>query len=292
MLPADHVVTDEEAFARAVSVAVAQAEQGYLVTFGIVPTHPATGYGYIRTGETHQPLGTGGGPLRGEAEAGGGLPLPALRRLPVEQRHVRVLLHGAHRGAGPPLSRRPRRLPEGPGRGGAAQRPHPPRRGRLRLGPVDLRRLRGHGADRPGGGGGPRRRMERRGRLGGAVGPGGPRRRRQRHRRRRHGPRGAPLPAAGLEPPGGGDRPRRRGGGGDRRRRAGGGPRPRPGGQDPGGAPAGGGAARVRIRRHRLAHLGHFGHPAPRRGHHGAPGDRWTRGTRPPSAPPPTCTAS
>ena len=51
VLPADHVVTDEESFARAVSVAVPQAEQGYLVTFGIVPTHPATGYGYIRTGE-------------------------------------------------------------------------------------------------------------------------------------------------------------------------------------------------------------------------------------------------
>jgi mannose-1-phosphate guanylyltransferase/mannose-6-phosphate isomerase len=55
VLPADHVVTDEEAFARAVSVAVAQAEQGYLVTFGIVPTHPATGYGYIRTGERLSP---------------------------------------------------------------------------------------------------------------------------------------------------------------------------------------------------------------------------------------------
>jgi mannose-1-phosphate guanylyltransferase/mannose-6-phosphate isomerase len=55
VLPADHVVADEEAFARAVSVAVSQAEQGYLVTFGIVPTHPATGYGYIRTGERLSP---------------------------------------------------------------------------------------------------------------------------------------------------------------------------------------------------------------------------------------------
>ena len=55
VLPADHVVADEEAFARAVSVAVAQAEQGYLLTFGIVPTYPATGYGYIRTGERISP---------------------------------------------------------------------------------------------------------------------------------------------------------------------------------------------------------------------------------------------
>ena len=55
VLPADHVVADEEAFARAVSVAVSQAEEGRLVTFGIVPSHPATGYGYIRTGERLSP---------------------------------------------------------------------------------------------------------------------------------------------------------------------------------------------------------------------------------------------
>jgi mannose-1-phosphate guanylyltransferase/mannose-6-phosphate isomerase len=51
VLPADHIVTDEEAFARAVSVAVPQAEQGRLIAFGVVPSFPATGYGYIRTGE-------------------------------------------------------------------------------------------------------------------------------------------------------------------------------------------------------------------------------------------------
>jgi mannose-1-phosphate guanylyltransferase/mannose-6-phosphate isomerase len=50
VLPADHVVADEEAFSRAVSVAVPEAERGRLVTFGIVPSFPATGYGYIRTG--------------------------------------------------------------------------------------------------------------------------------------------------------------------------------------------------------------------------------------------------
>ncbi|MBS1195481.1 MAG: mannose-phosphate guanylyltransferase/mannose-6-phosphate isomerase [Actinobacteria bacterium] len=55
VLPADHVVADEEAFARAVSVAVPQAEAGYLVTFGIVPSHAATGYGYIRTGARLSP---------------------------------------------------------------------------------------------------------------------------------------------------------------------------------------------------------------------------------------------
>jgi len=55
VLPADHVITDEESFARAVSVAVAQAEQGYLVTFGVVPAYAATGYGYIRTGDRLTP---------------------------------------------------------------------------------------------------------------------------------------------------------------------------------------------------------------------------------------------
>jgi len=55
VLPADHVVADEEAFARAVSVAVPQAEKGRLVTFGIVPSFPATGYGYIQTGDRLTP---------------------------------------------------------------------------------------------------------------------------------------------------------------------------------------------------------------------------------------------
>lgn len=55
VLPADHVVADEEAFARAVSVAVPQAEKGLLVTFGIVPSFPATGYGYIQTGDRLTP---------------------------------------------------------------------------------------------------------------------------------------------------------------------------------------------------------------------------------------------
>jgi mannose-1-phosphate guanylyltransferase/mannose-6-phosphate isomerase len=50
VLPADHVIADEEAFSRAVSVAVPEAERGRLVTFGIVPSFPAAGYGYIRTG--------------------------------------------------------------------------------------------------------------------------------------------------------------------------------------------------------------------------------------------------
>lgn len=48
VLPSDHVIADVEAFQKAVKVAAENAEKGFLVTFGIVPTFPATGYGYVK----------------------------------------------------------------------------------------------------------------------------------------------------------------------------------------------------------------------------------------------------
>lgn len=48
VLPSDHVITDEAAFRDAVQAATPSAEAGKLVTFGIVPATPETGYGYIR----------------------------------------------------------------------------------------------------------------------------------------------------------------------------------------------------------------------------------------------------
>ncbi len=51
VLPADHYIADVSAFRRAVDVAVEAAEGGHLVAFGIVPTKPETGYGYIIGGE-------------------------------------------------------------------------------------------------------------------------------------------------------------------------------------------------------------------------------------------------
>ena len=48
VLPADHVVRDLEAFERSVAVAIEAANRGALVTFGVVPSRPETGYGYIR----------------------------------------------------------------------------------------------------------------------------------------------------------------------------------------------------------------------------------------------------
>ena len=53
VLPSDHVVRNEPAFHAAVKQAAQAADAGKLVTFGIVPTAPETGYGYIKaaTGE-------------------------------------------------------------------------------------------------------------------------------------------------------------------------------------------------------------------------------------------------
>ncbi|MEM9837913.1 MAG: mannose-1-phosphate guanylyltransferase/mannose-6-phosphate isomerase [Pseudomonadota bacterium] len=50
LLPADHHIADPAAFREAVSRGVAAAEEGYLVTLGITPDGPETGYGYIKRG--------------------------------------------------------------------------------------------------------------------------------------------------------------------------------------------------------------------------------------------------
>ena len=52
VLPADHLIQDVEAFVAAVGKALPLATQGRLMTFGVVPTAPETGYGYIRCGES------------------------------------------------------------------------------------------------------------------------------------------------------------------------------------------------------------------------------------------------
>jgi mannose-1-phosphate guanylyltransferase/mannose-6-phosphate isomerase len=50
LMPSDHLVADATAFRAAVDQAAAAAEAGALVTFGIRPTAPETGFGYIRAG--------------------------------------------------------------------------------------------------------------------------------------------------------------------------------------------------------------------------------------------------
>ncbi|ACE83761.1 mannose-1-phosphate guanylyltransferase/mannose-6-phosphate isomerase [Cellvibrio japonicus] len=49
VLSADHMIRDVAAFQTAVDVAVRASRAGHLVTFGVTPTHPETGYGYIKT---------------------------------------------------------------------------------------------------------------------------------------------------------------------------------------------------------------------------------------------------
>ncbi|MDZ4184121.1 MAG: mannose-1-phosphate guanylyltransferase/mannose-6-phosphate isomerase [Desulfuromonadales bacterium] len=48
VLPSDHVILDRDALQQAILIAALGASAGQLVTFGIVPTAPETGYGYIR----------------------------------------------------------------------------------------------------------------------------------------------------------------------------------------------------------------------------------------------------
>jgi mannose-1-phosphate guanylyltransferase/mannose-6-phosphate isomerase len=50
VLPSDHAIHDAAAFRRAIQTAAIAANQGLLTTFGIIPSGPETGYGYIRRG--------------------------------------------------------------------------------------------------------------------------------------------------------------------------------------------------------------------------------------------------
>ena len=52
VLPADHLIEPAERFASDVAFAAAAASAGSIVTFGIAPTRPETGYGYIEAGES------------------------------------------------------------------------------------------------------------------------------------------------------------------------------------------------------------------------------------------------
>lgn len=51
IVPSDHLIADDDVFAEAVRAAAPLASDGWLVTFGVRPTRPETGYGYIEIGE-------------------------------------------------------------------------------------------------------------------------------------------------------------------------------------------------------------------------------------------------
>ncbi len=52
VLPSDHIIRDKNKFLNAVLLGAAAADDGYLVTIGIRPDRPETGYGYIRRGRS------------------------------------------------------------------------------------------------------------------------------------------------------------------------------------------------------------------------------------------------
>ncbi|MDH3454044.1 MAG: mannose-1-phosphate guanylyltransferase/mannose-6-phosphate isomerase [Desulfuromonadales bacterium] len=62
VLAADHVIRDAAALCAAVNAGVAAVQAGALLTFGIVPTAPETGYGYIRAGGKHRDAKPGSSP--------------------------------------------------------------------------------------------------------------------------------------------------------------------------------------------------------------------------------------
>jgi len=55
ILPADHIIREGEKFLDILKPAEIEAQKGYLITFGIVPLYPATGYGYIEAGKEIAP---------------------------------------------------------------------------------------------------------------------------------------------------------------------------------------------------------------------------------------------
>jgi mannose-1-phosphate guanylyltransferase/mannose-6-phosphate isomerase len=78
VLPADHLIGDARAFRRALKAAWRVAEEGHLVTFGILPTKPETGYGYIKAGPA----------VRDSAKRYGGLRVRPVKRF-VEKPDIR-----------------------------------------------------------------------------------------------------------------------------------------------------------------------------------------------------------
>ncbi|MGB7861594.1 MAG: sugar phosphate nucleotidyltransferase [Acidimicrobiia bacterium] len=80
VLPSDHLIGDQAAFADSVEKAVSLAEQGRLVAFGITPTRPDTGYGYIEPG----------------AAAGDGFQVASFREKPNRAEAERYVEDGRH----------------------------------------------------------------------------------------------------------------------------------------------------------------------------------------------------
>jgi mannose-1-phosphate guanylyltransferase/mannose-6-phosphate isomerase len=86
ILPADHHIGRPELFRRVVSAGLSLAQRGHLVTFGIVPTSPETGYGYIKQGP----------PLDASGSRGAGFQIEAFVEKPDRETAARYLASGAY----------------------------------------------------------------------------------------------------------------------------------------------------------------------------------------------------
>ncbi len=84
--PADHHIPDPDKLAATVRSGVAAAQAGYIVTFGVVPTFPSAGYGYIRQGD----------PLEGGAGEQGARRVDAFLEKPAVDRAAQMILAGGH----------------------------------------------------------------------------------------------------------------------------------------------------------------------------------------------------
>ena len=93
VLAADHMIRDSAGFRQAVESGRRAAESGRLVTFGIVPTAPETGYGYIEAAEPFSDWRPGRGadcPFCGKTRSGHSGTVFSNGSLHLEQRHVPV----------------------------------------------------------------------------------------------------------------------------------------------------------------------------------------------------------
>ena len=133
VLPADHHVRDPAAFRAAVERAAAPAQAGKLMTFGVVPSRPETGYGYVRCGEALADGDFSSRRIRREARSGHRGGLCGRRHVLLEQRPVSVSGRSLPRGAGTASTGHACGLRAGHGQSRARSRLYSPRcRGLLR----------------------------------------------------------------------------------------------------------------------------------------------------------------
>src|SRR5690606_479984 len=71
IVPSDHVISTDRDFWESVEAGVPAAQAGQVVVFGMKPTRPETGYGYIEAGEA----------FAGQDRAGNGFDCPGVRRV-------------------------------------------------------------------------------------------------------------------------------------------------------------------------------------------------------------------